>query len=152
MYARKQYPSLRKSGPHSTPPHSESSAHWHSLELSRSLQAGAARSSEAPSSNCCLSPGSVAKRGLIQDRFRCKNISARFGEWLAEILCHGAILGWAAEHFESDSPNLAGMFLHNSVYKNCFFIIQHSRNLTVQCLCLIHNLLIFLPPLPPLPS
>ena len=45
----------------------------------------------------------------------CKNIPARFGEWLAEILSHGTVLGLAAEHFEGDSRNLAGMFLHNSV-------------------------------------
>ena len=44
-----------------------------------------------------------------------KNIPAKFREWLAETLCHSAILGWAVEHFESDSRNLAGMFLHNSV-------------------------------------
>ena len=36
-------------------------------------------------------------------------------EWLAEILRHSAILGCAAEHFESESWNSAGMFLHNSV-------------------------------------
>ena len=29
-------------------------------------------------------------------------------------MCDSAILGCAAEHFESDSRNLAGMFLHNS--------------------------------------
>ena len=40
----------------------------------------------------------------------CKNIPARFGEWLAEILRHRTMLGWAAEHFESDSQNLAWMF------------------------------------------
>ena len=33
----------------------------------------------------------------------------------AEILRHGAILGWAVDHFESVCWNLAGMFLHNSV-------------------------------------
>ena len=46
----------------------------------------------------------------------CKNIPARFRERLAEILCHSAILRRAAEHFESDSLNLAEMFLHNPVY------------------------------------
>ena len=44
----------------------------------------------------------------------CKNIPARFWEWLLELLHCTAILGWAAEHL-SDSQNLAGMFLHNSV-------------------------------------
>ena len=46
----------------------------------------------------------------------CKNIPARFRERLAEILRQSAILRWAAEHFESDSLNLSGMCLHNSVY------------------------------------
>ena len=46
---------------------------------------------------------------------QCKNITVRFREWLAEILCHSKLLGWAAEHFEGDSHNLAGMSLHNSV-------------------------------------
>ena len=41
----------------------------------------------------------------------CKIISTRFWEWLAEMLQLSAFLGWAAEHFEGDSPNLAGMFL-----------------------------------------
>ena len=45
----------------------------------------------------------------------CKNLPARFREWLAGKLRHSAILEWAAEHFESGSQNLAGMFLHNSV-------------------------------------
>ena len=36
-------------------------------------------------------------------------------EWLAEMLHYSAFLGWAAEHFESDSQNLAGIFLHNFV-------------------------------------
>ena len=36
----------------------------------------------------------------------CKNISARFREWLAEMLRHSAIVGWAAEHFESDPQTL----------------------------------------------
>ena len=36
---------------------------------------------------------------------------------MAEILRHCAIVGWAAEHFEVDSRNLAGMSLHNSVLK-----------------------------------
>ena len=40
---------------------------------------------------------------------------ARFPEWLAEKMCLGAILGQEAEYFESDSRNLAGMFLHNPV-------------------------------------
>ena len=26
---------------------------------------------------------------------------------------------WAAEHYESDTGNLAGIFLHNSVIQNC---------------------------------
>ena len=43
---------------------------------------------------------------------------ATFWEWLAEILRHSAILGWAAKHVESDFQNLAGMFLHNSVFQN----------------------------------
>ena len=34
---------------------------------------------------------------------------------LAEMLGRSAFLGWAAEHFEADSRNLAGMFFHNSV-------------------------------------
>ena len=34
---------------------------------------------------------------------------------MAEILRHSAFLGWAAEYFEGDSLNLAGIFLHNSV-------------------------------------
>ena len=46
---------------------------------------------------------------------KCTNVPARFREWLAEILRHSAILGWAAKRFESDSPKLAGFFLHNSV-------------------------------------
>ena len=41
---------------------------------------------------------------------QCKKISARFVEWVAELLCHSAILGSAAEHFEGDSQNLGGMF------------------------------------------
>ena len=36
-------------------------------------------------------------------------------EWLAEMLRYSAFLGWAAEHFESDSQNLVGIFLHNFV-------------------------------------
>ena len=36
---------------------------------------------------------------------------------VGEVLRHSEILGWAAEHFEGDSRNLAGMFLHNSVQK-----------------------------------
>ena len=47
---------------------------------------------------------------------QCRNIPARSWEWLAEISRPSAIMGWAAEHFESNSLNLAGMFLHNSVY------------------------------------
>ena len=45
----------------------------------------------------------------------CKNIPAMFREWLAEMLRHSAFLGWAAEHFEVDSLNLTGIYLHNSV-------------------------------------
>ena len=41
---------------------------------------------------------------------RCKNIPARFREWLTEILLHCAHLGWGAEHLESESQNLAQMF------------------------------------------
>ena len=44
-----------------------------------------------------------------------KNVPDRFQEWLTEIVRHSAILGWADEHFLSGSPNLAGMFLHNSL-------------------------------------
>ena len=33
----------------------------------------------------------------------CRNIPARFWEWLAEKLRHSAVLGWVAEHFEDDS-------------------------------------------------
>ena len=40
-----------------------------------------------------------------------KNISARFWEWLTGILRPSAIMEWAAEHFEGDSRNMAGMFL-----------------------------------------
>ena len=36
--------------------------------------------------------------------YRVVNISARFREWLAEILCNSAILGWAEKHFEGDWP------------------------------------------------
>ena len=39
-----------------------------------------------------------------------------FWEWRAEILFLSAIFGWAAEHFDSGSQNLAEMFLHNSVF------------------------------------
>ena len=40
-----------------------------------------------------------------------KNIPTKLREWLAEMSPrHGAFLGWAAEHFEGDSQNLAGMF------------------------------------------
>ena len=42
-----------------------------------------------------------------------------FWVWLAETLCHSVILGWAAEHFESDSQNLAGMFSYNLVVQSC---------------------------------
>ena len=45
-----------------------------------------------------------------------KNIPARFREWVAEILRHSAILGWAAEHFEGDSRNLAGIF-YTTLYR-----------------------------------
>ena len=45
----------------------------------------------------------------------CKNVHARFREWLDEILRHSAVLGRVADHFENDSRNLAGMFLHFSV-------------------------------------
>ena len=38
-----------------------------------------------------------------------------FGETMAAKLRHSAILWWAAEHFEGNSPDLAGTFLHNSV-------------------------------------
>ena len=48
----------------------------------------------------------------------CKNILDRFWEWLAEMLRHSAFLGWTAEHFEVDSRNLAGIFLHISVQKH----------------------------------
>ena len=34
---------------------------------------------------------------------------------MAKILRYNAILGWAAEQFGSDSPILAGMFLHSSI-------------------------------------
>ena len=40
-----------------------------------------------------------------------RNIPARFWEWLTEIVRHSAILGWAAQHFESDSQNLTELFL-----------------------------------------
>ena len=43
----------------------------------------------------------------------CKNISARVREWQAEILLHGAFLGWEAENFEVDYRNLSRMFLNN---------------------------------------
>ena len=46
---------------------------------------------------------------------QCKIIPAWFKELLVENLRHSSILGRVAEHFESDSRNLAGMFLHNSV-------------------------------------
>ena len=62
---------------------------------------------------------------IIQSTY-CKNIPTRFREWLAEILRHVAILGWAAEHFESDSRYLAGMFLHNSVNFIKLLCIQDS--------------------------
>ena len=50
---------------------------------------------------------------------------------MTEILRHGAFLGWAAEHLEGNSQNLAGMFL-----PNCAVNVQNSRNLTAQCLWL----------------
>ena len=36
----------------------------------------------------------------------------KIGFWPAKdcLLCYSAILGWAAERFESDSQNWAGMF------------------------------------------
>ena len=52
---------------------------------------------------------------VMQCAEKCANSAARFWEWLAEIWPHGAILGWATKHFESDSQNEAGLFLHNSV-------------------------------------
>ena len=48
-----------------------------------------------------------------------------FWDWLAEILCHSAILGWAAEHFENDSQKI----LHNSVdAPRCtkFMVLAHA--------------------------
>ena len=45
-----------------------------------------------------------------------KSIPVRFREWLAEILRQTIFLGWAVEHLEGDSQNLAGMFLPNSVH------------------------------------
>ena len=46
---------------------------------------------------------------------QCKIIPAWFKELLVENLRLSSILGRVAEQFESDSRNLAGMFLHNSV-------------------------------------
>ena len=51
-----------------------------------------------------------------------KSIPDRFCAWLPEMLRNSAFLGWAAENFEGDSRNLAGMFLHKSVlcgYRGC---------------------------------
>ena len=44
-------------------------------------------------------------------------LSTRYGQTLVltEMLCHSAFLGLGAEHFEADTRNLAGMFLHISV-------------------------------------
>jgi len=49
-----------------------------------------------------------------------------------KLLRHCAILGWAAEHFESESQNEAGMFLHNYVQscaekRDCF--VKHQPGL-----------------------
>ena len=44
-----------------------------------------------------------------------KKLSGPVCEWLAEIFRHSATLGWAAYHFDIDSQNIVGMFLHNSV-------------------------------------
>ena len=56
----------------------------------------------------------VLSHNCGKDTEYCKNIPARFGVWLAEIL-RSAILGWASEHFESDTRYLTEVFLHNSV-------------------------------------
>ena len=68
-------------------------------------------------------PGSRdnAQLWILSSTESCKNIPARFREWLAEMLRHRAFLGWAEEHFEGDSQSLAGMFLHNSVEANIFW-------------------------------
>ena len=55
-------------------------------------------------------------RGLIKIcTLSCKNISVRFREWLAHVR-HSAFLGWAREHFDRYSQNVAGMFLHNFIH------------------------------------
>ena len=56
------------------------------------------------------------------------NIPARFRERLAEIFPHSVILGWAAEHFECHSRNLADMFLHNYVVLRMFQVKVHRWN------------------------
>ena len=71
-----------------------------------------------------------------------KNIPARFWEWLTEILRHGTVLGWAAEQFESESWNLAVMFLHNSVnlQNSCvavFFPHPLKCNVSALSVCII---------------
>ena len=54
-------------------------------------------------------------------------------EWFAEILRCNAFLMWAAEHFEGDSRNLAGMFWHNSVggelnVENAFLFLMRAAS------------------------
>ena len=44
----------------------------------------------------------------------CKNIPVRFREWLAQILHHSAILGWAADFF--------GVILET--WQDCFYSTQ----------------------------
>ena len=64
----------------------------------------------------------------------CKNINARFRDWLAEMLRHSAIVHcWGgqrnilrAEHFEGDSRNVAGICLHNSVECRSLTIWQRA--------------------------
>ena len=64
----------------------------------------------------------------------CKNFPDRFWEHLVDKLRHPAILGWAAEHFESDSQNLAVMFLHNCVriIPLCTYVGPEGRDDTPQ--------------------
>ena len=58
-----------------------------------------------------LSLTCIAKYKMDMLQSHEKNIPTKLREWLAEMSPrHGAFLGWAAEHFEGDSQNLAGMF------------------------------------------
>ena len=58
---------------------------------------------------------------------RVKAFLQGFGLGLLKYCAILLFLGWAAERFECDSQNLAGMFLHNSVEQNLDKWKKHTK-------------------------